>query len=905
MSSKTLYLIDISAYVFRAYYAIRALKTSQGVPTNATYGVVTMLLKFLREKKPDHLVVVFDSPKPSFRKTIYPLYKANRAVPPEDLPPQFAHIKEFVDLYPLPSLQKDGFEADDIIATLVNNYRKNQQTADTQIVIVSADKDLMQLIGPGVSMYDSMREKIISEKEVSEKFGVGPDRVIDVQALSGDQSDNIPGVKGVGAVTAGKLISEWGCIENLYDNLEKLKGTIAQKLRDSRESAFISKKLVTLTTDVPLETKWQDYEVKNPDQKKLQEFYRKLEFTKLFHEQSTVDGRQSTIKITKTVKQDSQPSATNYDLVLTEKQLSEWVSRLQKAGGFAFDTETTGINAMQCGLVGLSFSESAGSGCYIPVGHSYLGCEVQLPMTRVLAALKPLFENPNIKKWAQNGKFDMEVLFMAGIRVLGLAGDSMIASYLLTPESSHNLDSLAQEYLQYKTIHFADVVPKGQTFAAVELPVATNYAAEDADIALQLVQTLEGQLQADKKLLELYQEIEIPLIDVLFAMETHGVLLDLPFLKKLGREFGGRLLELEKAIFKDAGVEFNVQSPKQLQEILFGKLNLPPQRKTKTGYSTDVDVLTALSPLHPLPKHLLEHRLLAKLQSTYVDQLQALVHPRTGRIHTSYHQAVAATGRLSSSDPNLQNIPIRSEEGRRIREAFCAPAGSKILSADYSQIEIRLLAAFSQDANLVAAFKNDQDVHAMTAAKIFAKNGEKVSSDMRAMAKTVNFGVLYGQSPFGLAGQLGIPQAAAKNTIDEFYAQYPSVMHYKEQVLDLARQAGEVRTWLGRRRLVPEMQSQNRLVRQNAERFAFNTIFQGSAADLIKKAMILINEKLSTQKLRAKMIMQVHDELIFEVPDSEVAVLSKLVKHEMENAIPCEVPLKVDVGVGKNWAEAH
>lgn len=893
MENKTLYLVDISSYIFRAYYAVKALKTSRGIPTNATYGVVTMLLRLIREKKPEHLVLVFDSPVPTFRKEMYPDYKANRPPPPEDLPVQFDHIKEFITAFPLPRLESAGFEADDLIATLVTRFKKEE----CDCVIVSADKDLMQLVGPGVVMYDSMKEKIFTPKEVEERFGVRPEQVVDVLALAGDASDNIPGVKGVGEKTAAKLIQEFKNLDHLLDSASQIKGKLGENLLHYKADALLSRQLATLHADVPLKISLQEMKLPSPDVEHLNGFYKKFEFHRLIEETTLLSGSEEAIAAKK------QPHK-GYDLILTEPDLDRWVDRLKNATeGFSFDTETTSIDPMRAQLVGLSFSDKEGEGCYIPLAHSYLGVPPQLSAKKVLSKLGPLLINPNIAKFAQHAKYDMEVLARAGLDVSGLKGDSLLASYLINPEAPHNLDRLSLEYLNYTTLHFEEVVGKNKTFDTVDVETACRYSAEDADVTLRLIHCLHPLLEKEK-LVDCYEKIELPLVTVLKRMEMSGVFVDIPYLQKLDEEFGKRLASLNAEIWENAGVEFNLNSPKQVAQVLFTKLGLPIIRKTKTGASTDVDVLTELAPLHPVPRLLLTYRTLSKLKSTYIDQLQRLVHPETGRLHTSYNQTVAATGRLSSSDPNLQNIPVRTEEGKRIRKAFQAPAGLVLLSADYSQIELRLLAAFSGDKNLIEAFKRGEDVHRMTAEKIFEKKADEVTDDLRSMAKTVNFGVIYGQTPFGLSKQLGISAAEAKKFIDSFYRQFPAVEIYRETVLREALKKGEVRTWQGRRRLVADLASKNQNLRNNAERAAFNTVFQGSAADLIKVAMIRIDRKLIELKLKTKMILQVHDELIFEVPEEEKEEVQKMIVHEMENAIPCEVDLKVDIGIGPNWAEA-
>lgn len=899
---KIIYLVDISSFIFRAYYAVMALKTSKGVPTNATYGLVTMLIKLLRDKKPEYMVMLFDSPVPTFRKEIYPDYKANRPAPPEDLIPQFDDIKRFVSTYPFPHLQKDGFEADDLIATVT----KKAVLDGYQVMIVSADKDLMQLVNENVSLYDSMKDKVFGPKEVEEKFGVPPEKVGDVLALWGDASDNIPGVPGVGEKTATKLIQEFGSLKNLLAHPEKVSGKLSEKIKASTEQALLSRQLVDLHDSVPVEWKWEELRLKDPHLQELNQFYHDMEFSKLVNasiellqqDSTSAEGDQKTASaaIPKPVRQ--------YDLVLTLEQLEQWVEHIKKAKAFAFDTETTSLRVEQARLVGVSLAVSPGRACYIPIGHSYLGCPEQLSIEQVVSKLRPIFGNPFISKYAQHAKYDREILHAVGLDVDGLAGDSLLASYLYNPESAHNLDRLAQEYLNENTIKFDEVVGRDQTFADVPLAKACDYAAEDADLTLRLIEQLHPRLH-EHQLWDCYEKIELPLSEVLMEMELAGVHIDQAFLKDLGKEFLSKMQNLEAQIQQFAGREFNLNSPKQVADILFVKLALPVLKKTKTGPSTDVEVLTQLASQHDVPRLMLEYRTLSKLMSTYVEQLQKLVVPQTGRLHTSYNQTVAATGRLSSSDPNLQNIPIRTEEGRRIRQAFSAPPGRVILSADYSQIELRLLAAFSKDPQLMDAFKNGDDIHRMTAEKVFGKKPEEVTPTLRGMAKTVNFGIIYGQSAFGLATQLDIPNSEAKRMIEEFYKQFPSVLSYRESILSQVRKEGEIRTWKGRRRFISDINSRNANIRATAERTAFNTLFQGSAADLIKVAMIAIARRIKEQDLKTLMIMQVHDELVFEVPESEIDAIKKLVTTEMEQAIPCEIPLKIEIGQGPNWAMAH
>lgn len=899
-------IVDVSAYVFRAYYGVRPLTTSAGIPTQATYGVITMMNKLIRELRPQYLVMAFDSPTPSFRKDFYPDYKANREIPPEDLALQFDQIKEYVALYPFASLQKEGFEADDIIATLVEKYHQDPQLKETEIVIVSGDKDLMQLVRPGVCQYESMRENWYREEGVLKKFDVKPTQILDLLSLMGDSSDNIPGVRGVGPKTAAKLIQDWGSLDGIYENLGEIKEKLAQKLEDSKENAYLSKKLVTLESQVPLEDiSLDDFKLQESDVSALNEFFKKYEFKRLIKEDLSegsekVDPEDSSATNSGMTKNKKNSGNLNYECILEEKDLDRWVKKIQKKGDFAFDTETTGLDRFKADLVGISLSCEANEACYIPISHRYLSCPKQLDLEIVVKKLKPIFEDKKLQSYAQNVKFDRMILERHGLQVKNFTGDSLLASYILSPETSHKLDSLAKEYLDREMIPFTDIVKKGETFESVELDKACDYASEDADVTYQLIHKLHEALK-EENLWNCYHDLELPLVDVLYEMERDGILLDESFLEKIGKDFADRLKKLEKKIFKEAGEEFNINSPKQLGHILFDKLGLPPQKKKKTGYSTDVTVLTVLSRDHALPQYLLEHRSLSKLLSTYVEQLKKLQNPKDHRIHTSYNQTIAATGRLSSSDPNLQNIPIRTEEGRKIRRAFVPKEACVFVSADYSQIELRLLAEFSKDPSLMTTFKEEGDIHAMTAEKIFGSS----EKEFRAQAKTVNFGVLYGQSAFGLAKQLEIPQGEAKAIIDAFYKQFPSVLEYKEKLLHEAAIKCEVRTWQGRRRSLPELRSPNKNLKNNAERMAFNTIFQGSAADLIKVAMLKIQKKIHSKKWKSRMLLQVHDELVFEVDKSEKDEFKAYILQEMEHALEAEVPLKVEIGEGQNWDEAH
>lgn len=889
MTKKTLYLVDIFSFIFRAYYAIRPLSAADGTPVNAVYGVVTMLHKLIQSKKPDHLVICADSKEKNFRYEIFPEYKANRGAPPEDLIPQIDLVWEFLANYPMKVLMKDGYEADDIIATLVNQYKSKK---DMEIFIVSSDKDLMQLIDDDVFLYDTMKNKISSFKEVEEKFGVTPDKVVDVQALCGDSSDNIPGIPGVGPKTATKLIVEYGSMENALDNAENLKGKMKERVMENKDLAIMSKKLVALAKDVPLDCKWEDLEIQKPQQDKLNEFYARMNFKTLIKEVSE-DGEAS--------PQKEAPKA-KFITLQTLKDLKSAVTALKKSKSLvAFDTETTDIDALRADLVGLSFCFDDKKAYYVPIAHKE---GTNLPLDDVREIFGAVLADSKIEKVAQNAKFDIKVLHRHGFEISGLKHDTLLASYLANPDGSHSLDFLADRYLGYKMIAFKDVVGKGQTFADVDIESATKYAAEDAWVTYKLAGQVLEEL-AEQKVEPVYNDIEVPLIDVLTRMEEAGILVDQKLLDKLEKEFNKRIEKLQKSIFELAGEEFNVNSPKQLQEILFDKLGLTPTKKTKTGYSTDVSVLTDLADEHDLPKFLLEFRTLTKLLSTYVVGLKSVIHPETGRVHTHFNQTIAATGRLSSTEPNLQNIPIKTEEGRRIREVFVAPKGQVLLSADYSQIELRLLAAFTKDPQLVQAYQNEEDIHAKTASVIFGMKLSEVTPEQRSIGKTINFGVVYGQSPFGLAKQLGIPQSEAKHFIDSFYREFSLVKDYKEHVIEGARQNGYVTTYLGRKRFLPDIKSKNFMSRQNAERVAFNSVFQGSAADLIKKAMIEIDAKLLADKLKTRMLLQVHDELVFEVPENELESVKAWVPELMSGAFKLDVPLSVSLDTGQTWGEAH
>lgn len=885
---KNLYLVDISSFVFRAYYAITPLATSKGVATHATYGVINMLYRLIRQKKPDGLVIVFDSKTPSFRKEIDPNYKANRDLPPEDLSAQFEHVKEFCQLYPICWLEKEGYEADDIFATIVTSIQRQKNPVYDQITIVSQDKDLMQLIGPKVGMYDPMRERTFGREEVVKKFGVPPEKLAYILALSGDSSDNIPGVAGVGPKTAAKLVNQYESLDGIYENIDELKGKQKERLVNDKSNAYLSLKLVHLCEEVPLELKEKEYGLEEANYSLLDPFFEELELHSLVQNKK---------------KQAEKQIQHTYSLLDTKQKLIDWLSDIQTGQAIAIDTETDGLDTHHAKLVGISLAKKSDKAAYIPIAHKDQTSLIS--MTEIKTYLDPLFTDPQRIKWFHHAKFDLAILERAGFAIKGPVDDTMVGSYLLNPEGSHKLDNLALEYLNHEMIAFTDVVEKKQTFADVALDKACDYASEDAAITLGLSELIVNKLK-EKKLDDCYQKIEKPLILVLNRMESAGVFVDQAKITELGKTFQDQILKLEKQIYQTADTEFNINSTQQLGQILFEKLNLPIIKKTKTGYSTDNQVLTTLASAHELPQLVLEYRKLAKLNSTYIEQLKKLKNPQTNRIHTSYQQTVVATGRLSSTKPNLQNIPIRSQAGRLIRQAFRAQdSHDLILSADYSQIELRLLAALSGDQKLIDAFQKDLDIHRLTASEILNKPLDQITSNERALAKTINFGILYGQSAFGLAQMLGIPNNEAKKHIDSFYQKFPTIKNYRAEVLAKVKQEKKITTWSGRVRYVPQIQSQNRMLVQNAQRVAFNTLFQGSAADVIKLAMIETNQFLIKENLKTKMVMQVHDELVFEVNNQEKEIIEKNVRQIMEGIFNGPVKLKVSISSGQNWDEAH
>lgn len=885
---RRLYLIDGSSYIYRAYFAIRHLSNSKGFATNAVFGFINMLLKVVREHAPDHLAVVFDAKGPTFRKELYPEYKANRTAMPEDLVPQIPYIKEVVRAFNMPAIEKAGYEADDIIATLAKKFAAE----GLEITVVTGDKDLMQIVSERIRLLDTMKDQISGLEEVAERFGGTPDKVIEVQALAGDSSDNIPGVPGIGEKTAVKLIREFGTVENLLERSGEVKGKLGEKLREFAEQARLSKQLVTLVDDLPLELDYSSFTLSEPNREALTALFKELEFHKLIQEFST----------------ETRADGSGYRGILDAAALDELTAELRRVGRFAFDTETTSLDAVRADLVGLSFSVKEKEAWYIPVGHRYLGVPEQLDRQRVLDALRPLLEDPELFKIGQNLKYDLLVLRRAGIEVRGPFFDTMIASYLAQPAAkSHGMDALASDLLGHKTVSYAEVAGSGKKqigFEEVEVEKAVHYAAEDADITLRLAAVLDPKLD-EMEQRRLFDEVEMPLVEVLTAMEWAGIRIDSAFLGALSKEMEGKLSALEREIHELAGGPFNIASPKQLGEVLFERLKLPKGKKTKTGWSTDVEVLSALAEQHPVAARILEHRSLAKLKNTYCDALPKLVNPDSGRIHTSFNQAVTATGRLSSSEPNLQNIPIRTEEGGRIREAFIPAEGHVLLAADYSQIELRILAHLADETVLKESFARGEDIHKRTASEVFGVFPEMVTSEMRRQAKTINFGVIYGMGAFSLGKDLGIPTREAQVFIDNYFARYPGIKTFMESKKEEAREKQYVTTLLGRRCAVPEIHSQNGAIRSYAERNAINYPIQGSAADIVKVAMVRIHRRLAAESLKTRMVLQVHDELVFDVPLGELERVRELVRIEMEGALELSVPLLVDIGVGGNWRQAH
>ncbi|PXF32967.1 DNA polymerase I [Pokkaliibacter plantistimulans] len=903
-----LILVDGSSYLYRAYHALPPLTNKAGQPTGAIKGVLSML-RSLRQAYPDSLtVVVFDAKGKTFRDDLYPEYKAHRPPMPDDLRSQIEPLHQAIRALGYPLLAISGVEADDVIGTLATQAWQLQQPT----VISTGDKDMAQLVNEHVTLVNTMTDSTMDIEGVKEKFGVAPDRIIDYLALMGDKVDNVPGVPSVGPKTAVKWLSEFGSLEQIVAQADSIKGKVGEKLREFADQLPLSKQLVTIRCDVELPQPLTELVMLEPEVELLKSMYAELEFRgwlKELEQGKAIALPESAVDSPVTAMP-SFPVEVQYHTVLDEATLDNWLTRLAAAEVFAFDTETTSLNYMEAELVGLSFAITPGEAAYVPLAHDYLGAPDQLDRHTVLARLKPLLEDASKAKVGQHLKYDMSVLDRYGIALRGIVDDTMLASYVLNSTATrHNMDELASFYLEYKTTSFEDIAGKGVkqlTFNQIEMEKASPYACEDADITLRLHQVLQSKLAGVPTLKTLLTELELPLAPILSAIERTGALVDEKRLHQQSEQLAKRLQELEREAHDMAGEPFNLGSTKQLGEILYGRMNLPVLKKTPKGQpSTAEEVLVELALDYPLPKLILEHRSLSKLKSTYTDKLPEMINPRTGRVHTSYHQAVTATGRLSSSDPNLQNIPIRSEEGRRIRQAFIAPQGYKLMAADYSQIELRIMAHLSDDAGLLAAFAHGDDIHKATAAEVFGVGLEQVSADQRRSAKAINFGLIYGMSAFGLAKQLGIGRNDAQLYIDRYFARYPGVKDYMNRTRSEAAERGYVETLFGRRLYLPEIKSSNAMRRQGAERTAINAPMQGTAADIIKRAMLQVNAWLQSSGLDARIIMQVHDELVLEVREEQVDAVKAGLQQAMSAAAELKVPLLVEVGVGDNWDEAH
>ncbi len=899
---KKLVLVDGSSFLFRAFHAIPNLTNAEGMPTNAIYGVANMLRKLLADHKSDYFTVVFDAPGPTFRHEMYEEYKAHRPPMPDDLRVQIEPLHELIKSMGIPLIMEPDVEADDVIGALAK--QAEQQGYD--VVIATGDKDMAQLVSDHISLENTMSDTRMDKQGVEEKFGVKPEQIIDYLALMGDSSDNIPGVPKVGPKTAAKWLKQYGTLENLIEHADEIKGKIGENLRNHLSELPLSKALTTIKCDIPISYSLDDLKCKKPDLSRLKELVKKLGFSTWLR-QLEAEGFTAGEKETDSV---GDLIDTDYQTILTETALDNWLKRLQQAALFAFDTETSSLDYSQAEIVGVSFAIEEGEAAYVPLAHDYPGTPKQLYRDATLLKLKPLLEDKQQAKLGQNLKYDANVLANHGIELCGIKHDTMLESYVYNSTATkHNMDDLAKTYLGLETIHYETVGGKGAKqipFQQVPLEQAAPYAAEDADITLRLHQVLYEKLKQIPKLETLYREMEIPLIPVLSRMERTGVLIDRDMLAQQSMELASKIESIEHHAHELAGQAFNLGSPKQIQEVLYDKLKLPVLKKTPKGQpSTNESVLQELAQDYPLPKLILEYRSLSKLKSTYTDKLPQQINPKTGRIHTSYHQAVAATGRLSSSDPNLQNIPIRTEEGRRIRQAFIAPEGCKIVAADYSQIELRIMAHLSGDEGLLNAFSQGIDIHSATAAEVFGVPVEQVTQDLRRSAKAINFGLIYGMSAFGLGQQLGLPRNQAQEYIDLYFERYPGVKAYMDNIRQLAHEQGYVETLFGRRLYLPEIKSRNAARRQYAERTAINAPMQGTAADIIKRAMISTDRWIQTEKPAVKMIMQVHDELVFEIDESQLEASIDVIRNKMCSAAELDVPLVVDIGIGKNWDEAH
>ncbi len=914
--SGKLWLVDGSSYLYRAFYALPPLSSSSGEPTGAVLGVLNMLNRICKEDDPDLIAVVFDAPGRTFRDELFEEYKAHRPPMPDELRAQIAPLIEAIPALGLPMLRVAGVEADDVIGTLA----ERAASEGLSVIISTGDKDMAQLVNDKITLVNTMFETRLDRAGVKAKFDVFPEQIVDYLALVGDSSDNIPGVPKVGPKTAAKWLNEYSTLDAIIAHAGDIQGKVGESLRENLAQLELSRRLATIRRDVPLDLAPAELTRKPPDIDALTPLYRRLELNSLLRQLTgaAAQGAGSRDPASERVSSGgarepgSRPPAPlrRYETITMPEQLKSWLEKLQKAPLFAFDTETTSLDYMQAEIVGVSFCIEPGHAAYLPLAHDYPGAPDQLDRRKTLAKLKPLLEDAGRPKVGHHLKYDAHVLLNHGIALAGMRYDSMLESYVLNSTATrHDMDSCARHYLGIDTIKFEDVAGKGAkqiTFNQVALEQASEYAAEDADVTLQLHRLLHGELAKLPPLLKLYEEIEQPLVPVLLDMEHRGALVDRELLRIQSGELAKRLVELEADAHESAGQPFNLDSPKQLQEILFNKLGLPAMRKTRTGQpSTAEDVLEELADKYLLPRIILEYRGLAKLRSTYTEKLPEQIDERTGRVHTSYHQAVAVTGRLSSSDPNLQNIPIRTREGRRIRQAFIAPKGRVLLAADYSQIELRIMAHLSGDESLRSAFAAEGDIHRATAAEVFAVEPAAVTSDQRRAAKAINFGLIYGMSAFGLARQLGIERHAAQDYVGRYFGRYPGVREYMERTRALARSQGYVETIFGRRLYLPDINSRDRQAQQYAERSAINAPMQGTAADIIKRAMINVHAWLAAKSVPAQLVMQVHDELVLEVAESAVDKVRSEVARIMSGAAQLSVPLKVDTGVGKNWDEAH
>lgn len=931
---KTLLLVDGSSYLYRAFHAMPDLRNHQNEPTGAVYGVLNMLRRLHKDYACDYSACVFDAKGKTFRDDIFPEYKANRASMPDDLRSQIAPLHAAIKAMGWPLIMEDGVEADDVIGALA----KQAEREGIRVIISTGDKDIAQLVNAQVTLVNTMSNEVLDAAGVEHKFGLPPSLIVDYLVLIGDTSDNVPGVQKVGPKTAVKWLKQYGSLDNIVAHADEISGVVGENLRKALDWIPTARELITIRCDVGIQENLSDLAPQPQDKAKLAELYEHLDFKTWLREIQGELQKSNTFQhaelfdlthnpaTASTLARSFQPEPTdatapshtpsyiantsrNYETILTHAQLDQWLLKLQSAALICVDTETTSLDPMSAKIVGLSFSVAAGSAAYLPLRHDYFDAPAQLDFAECLSKIKPILENSAIKKVGQNLKYDQHVLANHGITLNGIAHDTLLQSYVFESHKTHGMDDLAMRHLGLKTISFEEVAGKGAkqvTFNQVTVEVAAEYAAEDADITLQLHQAMYPQIAADTKLNYIYQQIEMPSSSALFTIERNGVLIDRDMLNTQSNEIGLKLLALENKAFELAGQPFNLASPKQLQEILFGKLGIKPLKKTPSGVpSTNEDVLQELALDHPLPKVLLEYRGLAKLKSTYTDKLPRMINQATGRVHTSYNQAVAITGRLASSDPNLQNIPVRSAEGRRIREAFIAPAGSVIISADYSQIELRIMAHLSQDAGLLKAFAAGEDIHRATAAEIFGVEHESVDNEQRRYAKVINFGLIYGMSAFGLAQNLNIERSAAQSYIERYFARYPGVREYMQNTREAAKNKGYVETYFGRRLWVPEINSTNGMRRAGAERAAINAPMQGTAADLIKLAMIAVANWIKDEKLQTKLIMQVHDELVLEVPETEVELVNTMLPQLMQQVAKLDVPLLAEVGVGKNWEAAH